>query len=109
MAVRQNSAMLLPRMDVECGPHKGPPTAAAAQGRLLGTTKALLLAGGLRSGLTRPLDLEHRAGKEIRRVAVDGKPVDAPLGGPPSASDLLSNELDQFGRDPIYEAAVEAA
>ena len=70
---------------------------------------ALLLAGWLRARLKRPLVLEHRAGKEIRRVAVDGKPVDAPLGGPPSASDLLSNELDQFGRDPIYEAAVEAA
>ena len=70
---------------------------------------ALLLAGWLRARLKRPLDLEHRAGKEIRRVAVDGKPVDVPLGGPPSASDLLSNELDQFGRDPIYEAAVKAA
>ena len=30
-------------------------------------------------------------------------------GGPPSPSDLLSAELDQFGRDPIYEAAVSAA
>ena len=70
---------------------------------------ALLLAGWLRSRLKRPIELEHRVGKEIRRVAVDGKPVDAPLGGPPSASDLLSNELDQFGRDPIYEAAVKAA
>lgn len=70
---------------------------------------ALLLAGWLRARLKQPIELEHRAGKEIRRVAVDGKPVDAPLGGPPSPSDLLSNELDQFGRDPIYEAAVKAA
>jgi glucose-6-phosphate dehydrogenase assembly protein OpcA len=70
---------------------------------------ALLLAGWLRSRLKRPVELEHRAGSEIRRVAVDGKPVEAPLGGPASASDLLSNELDQFGRDPIYEAAVKAA
>jgi glucose-6-phosphate dehydrogenase assembly protein OpcA len=70
---------------------------------------ALLLAGWLRSRLKRPIELQHRAGKEIRRVAVDGKPVDAPLGGPPSASDLLSDELDQFGRDPVYEAAVQAA
>jgi glucose-6-phosphate dehydrogenase assembly protein OpcA len=69
---------------------------------------ALLLAGWLRARLKRPIELEHRAGKEIRRVAVDGKPVDAPLGGPSSGSDLLSNELDQFGRDPIYEAAVSA-
>jgi glucose-6-phosphate dehydrogenase assembly protein OpcA len=70
---------------------------------------ALLLAGWLRSRLQREIELEHRVGKELRRVAVDGKPVDAPLGGPPSASDLLSDELDQFGRDPIYEAAVKAA
>jgi glucose-6-phosphate dehydrogenase assembly protein OpcA len=70
---------------------------------------ALLLAGWLRARLKRPIELEHRAGKEIRRVAVDGKPVDAPLGGPSSGSDLLSNELDQFARDPIYEAAVKAA
>jgi glucose-6-phosphate dehydrogenase assembly protein OpcA len=70
---------------------------------------ALLLAGWLRSRLKRQIELKHTSGKEIRRVAVDGKPVHAPLGGPPSASDLLSNELDQFGRDPIYEAAVKAA
>jgi len=69
---------------------------------------ALLLAGWLRSRLRRPLELEHRAGKEIRRVAIDGQAVDAPLGGAPGASDLLSNELDQFGRDSIYEAAVTA-
>jgi len=30
-------------------------------------------------------------------------------GSPPSPSDLLSAELDLFGRDPIYEAAVKAA
>ena len=38
---------------------------------------------------------------------VDGEPV-APPGEPPSASDLLSAELDQFGRDRVYEAAVKA-
>jgi glucose-6-phosphate dehydrogenase assembly protein OpcA len=70
---------------------------------------ALLLAGWLRARLRRPIELEHRPGRVIRRIAVDGKRVDAPLGGPPSPSDLLSDELDQFGRDPIYEAAVKAA
>ena len=43
------------------------------------------------------------------RVAIDGEPVAPPRGGPPSPSDLLSAELDQFGRDRIYEAAVSAA
>ena len=38
---------------------------------------------------------------------VDGEPVATP-GDPPSASDLLSAELDQFGRDRVYEAAVKA-
>ena len=46
---------------------------------------------------------------EIERVAVDGEPVASPRGWPPTPSDLLSAELDVFGRDPIYEAAVSAA
>ena len=55
------------------------------------------------------MQLTHRAAAELERVAVDGEPVAPPRGGPPSPSDLLSAELDQFGRDPIYEAAVKAA
>ena len=38
---------------------------------------------------------------------VDGEPVESPgelLGG----SELLSAELDQFGRNAVYEAAVRA-
>lgn len=70
---------------------------------------ALLLAGWLRSRLRRQVQLTHRAAAELERVAVDGEPVAPPRGGPPSPSDLLSAELDQFGRDPIYEAAVSAA
>jgi hypothetical protein len=41
-------------------------------------------------------------------VAIDGEPCDPPhelLSG----SDLLSAELDEFGRDPVYEAAAQAA
>jgi len=70
---------------------------------------ALLLAGWLRSRLRKQVQLTHRAAERIERVAIDGEPVAPPVGGPPSASDLLSAELDQFGRDPIYEAAVTAA
>jgi len=70
---------------------------------------ALLLAGWLRSRLRKQVQLTHRAAAELERVAVDGEPVALPAGGPPSPSDLLSAELDQFGRDPIYEAAVNAA
>ena len=35
--------------------------------------------------------------------------MSTPRGDPPDPSQLLSAELDQFGRDPIYEAAVRAA
>jgi glucose-6-phosphate dehydrogenase assembly protein OpcA len=70
---------------------------------------ALLLAGWLRSRLRKPVQLSHRAAAQLERVAVDGEPVAPPRGGPPSPSDLLSAELDQFGRDRIYEAAVTAA
>jgi glucose-6-phosphate dehydrogenase assembly protein OpcA len=70
---------------------------------------ALLLAGWLRSRLRKPVELSHRAAAQLERVAVDGEPVVPPRGGPPSPSDLLSAELDQFGRDRIYEAAVSAA
>jgi glucose-6-phosphate dehydrogenase assembly protein OpcA len=71
--------------------------------------EALLLAGWLRSRLRKQVQLRHRAAAELERVAVDGTAVPAPLGERPTASDLLSAELDQFGRDPIYEAAVSAA
>ena len=70
---------------------------------------AVLLAGWLRSRLRREIALTRRSAKELLRVAVDGAAVDTPRGGPPSPSDLLSAELDVFGRDPIYEAAVRAA
>jgi glucose-6-phosphate dehydrogenase assembly protein OpcA len=69
---------------------------------------ALLLAGWLRSRLQQKIKLSHRPAAELERVAVDGEPVARPRGWPPSASDLLSAELDVFARDPIYEAAVTA-
>jgi hypothetical protein len=42
-------------------------------------------------------------------VDLDGKPAPFPAGDPPSSSDLLSDELERYSRDPIYEAAVTAA
>ena len=67
---------------------------------------ALLLAGWLRSRLRKHVDLAHRPGKTIRRVALDGTRVDEPLGEVETPSELLSEQLDVFGRDPVYEAAV---
>jgi glucose-6-phosphate dehydrogenase assembly protein OpcA len=70
---------------------------------------ALLLAGWLRSRLGRDVQLVRRAGRTMRRVVVDGTPVEPPGGDPPTPSDLLSEQLDVFGRDRVYEAAVAAA
>ena len=70
---------------------------------------ALLLAGWVRSRLKRDVKLSYRAAAQLERVAVDGEPVPPPRGPALDASDLLSAELDIFGRDPIYEAAVNAA
>jgi hypothetical protein len=70
--------------------------------------EASLLAGWLRSRLERELDLVHEGSKELDEVAVDGEPCPAPR-EQAGASALLSAELDQFGRDPVYEAAARAA
>jgi glucose-6-phosphate dehydrogenase-like protein OpcA len=68
---------------------------------------AELLAGWLRSRLKRDVALSRREAPTVRAIWVDGKPVAWP-GESPTGSDLLSAELDQFGRDPVYEAAVRA-
>jgi hypothetical protein len=71
--------------------------------------QALLLAGWLRSRLGKDVELTHEAASTLRAVSVDGEPVDAPVGEAPDPSDLLSDELDTFGRDRVYEDAVRAA
>ena len=47
--------------------------------------------------------------ERLEGIDLDGKPAPFPPGRPPSASDVLSAELDRFTRDRIYEAAVRAA
>ena len=70
--------------------------------------EASLLAGWLRSRLDRDVELEHNAGDELTAIAVDGEPCTPPHERV-SGSDLLSAELDEFGRDPVYEAAARRA
>jgi Glucose-6-phosphate dehydrogenase subunit len=65
---------------------------------------AELLAGWLRSRLKRAVSLTRRHADAVRAVWVDGDAV-AFSGEPLTPSELLSTELDQFGRDRIYEAA----
>ena len=71
--------------------------------------QALLLAGWLRSRLGHDVALEHEPADILTSVYVDGKAIEAPPGEPPPPSDLLSDQLDRFTRDPVYEAAVQAA
>jgi glucose-6-phosphate dehydrogenase assembly protein OpcA len=70
--------------------------------------EASLLAGWLRSRLDREVELAHVDGDELAEIEVDGEKCAAPREHPTS-SDLLSAELDQFGRNPVYEAAARRA
>jgi glucose-6-phosphate dehydrogenase assembly protein OpcA len=78
--------------------------------RVTGTeAQAHLLAGWLRSRLERrEIELEHEPDDRLLGVEVDGEPAPFPPGDPPHPSELLSEELDRFGRDRIYEDAVRA-
>jgi glucose-6-phosphate dehydrogenase assembly protein OpcA len=71
--------------------------------------QALLLAGWLRSRLGHDVAVEHEPADILTSVYVDGKAIDAPPGEPPPPSELLSDQLERFTHDPIYEAAVRAA
>jgi Glucose-6-phosphate dehydrogenase subunit len=71
-------------------------------------SEALLLAGWLRSRLGRDVELAHEPATEVEHVAVDGEDVPPPREPARSASDLLSDELDRFARDRVYEDAVRA-
>ncbi|MBD0348023.1 MAG: glucose-6-phosphate dehydrogenase assembly protein OpcA [Thermoleophilia bacterium] len=70
---------------------------------------ARLLAGWLRARLGRPVALVHEPADELEWVAVDCTEVEQPPEPVRSPSELLSEQLDRFGRDPVYEAAVRAA
>ena len=70
--------------------------------------EASLLGGWLRSRLGRELALRHEQADRIELLELDGRVVEA-REERWSQSDLLSHELDRFSRDPVYEAAVEAA
>jgi glucose-6-phosphate dehydrogenase assembly protein OpcA len=70
--------------------------------------EASLLAGWLRSRLEHDVELVHDEAVQLESLAVGGEPCPLPRERL-SGSDLLSAELDEFGRDPVYEAAAEAS
>jgi hypothetical protein len=71
--------------------------------------QACLIAGWLRSRLGHDVELEHTPSDRLVGVKVDGEPAPFPPGDPPDPADLLSDELDTFTRDRVYEDAVRAA
>jgi glucose-6-phosphate dehydrogenase assembly protein OpcA len=79
--------------------------------RVRGTAaQACLLCGWLRSRLGRDdIAVEHEPAERLEGVALDGQAVPLPPGEPPAPSDVLSDELERFTPDPVYEAAVVAA
>jgi hypothetical protein len=87
-----------------------PEIAGAQRIRVTGTAaQAHLLAGWLRSRLQHTVELEHEPSDRLIGVDLDGEPAPFPPGDPPSGADVLSEELDTFSRDRIYEDAVRAA
>jgi len=87
-----------------------PDIAGVERIRVKGTAaQAHLLAGWLRSRLRHPVELDHEPSDRLVGVELDGEPAPFPPGDPPSGADVLSEELDTFTRDRIYEDAVRAA
>jgi glucose-6-phosphate dehydrogenase assembly protein OpcA len=86
-----------------------PDVAVASSLRVAGPeADALLLAGWLRSRLDRQLELEHEPAGEIELVEVDGREAVPSRVEAKTASDLLSEQLELFSRDRVYEGAVRA-
>jgi len=73
------------------------------------TAQAWLLGGWLASRLGHTVEVEIDERERLEGIDLDGEPAPFPPGAPPNPSDVLSAELDRFGRDRIYEAAVRAA
>jgi Glucose-6-phosphate dehydrogenase subunit len=68
--------------------------------------QTLLLWGWLRARLERHLELRHEPAGEVELVEIDGEAVPSPRAERRSSSDLLSDQLEIFSRDRIYEEAV---
>jgi glucose-6-phosphate dehydrogenase assembly protein OpcA len=88
-----------------------PDVASVGTVRVTGTSaQALLIVGWLRSRLgRRDIELEHVESQRLEGIELDGKAASFPPGDPPMPSDVLSDELDRFTRDRVYEAAVLAS
>jgi hypothetical protein len=70
--------------------------------------EALLLHGWLAERLDRDVRLDLEPAGEVELVEVDGRPVSPLRLEPLTPSDLLSDQLEVFGRDRIFEEAVRS-
>jgi glucose-6-phosphate dehydrogenase assembly protein OpcA len=70
--------------------------------------EALLLSGWLAGRLGRDVTLEHEAADEVKSVAVDGTELEPDHPELESPSDLLSEQLEIYARDKIYEEAARS-
>jgi glucose-6-phosphate dehydrogenase assembly protein OpcA len=86
-----------------------PDVAEASAIRVAGPeADTVLLARWLGSRLGRDVELQHEPAGEIELVEVDGREVVLRRFERKSASDLLSEQLDLFTRDRVYEEAVRS-
>jgi hypothetical protein len=69
---------------------------------------AVLLRAWLQTRLRRQFRLSHVDADKPTRVELDDEVVPPARGLPSSPGDLLSAELESFGRDPVYEAAARS-
>jgi glucose-6-phosphate dehydrogenase assembly protein OpcA len=86
-----------------------PEVAGASRVRIAGPeVEALFLSAWLGARLGREVELEHEPAGEIELVEVDGRSAvpEKPMAKTPS--DLLSDQLEVFGRDRVYEEAVRS-
>jgi Glucose-6-phosphate dehydrogenase subunit N-terminal domain/Glucose-6-phosphate dehydrogenase subunit C-terminal domain len=86
-----------------------PDVAEASALRVAGPEpEALLLHGWLAARLGRELRLDLEPAGEVQLVEVDGRPVDPLRLAPLTPSDLLSDQLEVFSRDRIFEEAIRS-
>jgi glucose-6-phosphate dehydrogenase assembly protein OpcA len=87
-----------------------PDVADASRLRVAGPeAEALLLSGWLRGRLRREIRLEREPAGEVELVEVDGREARPAQAERKTGSDLLSDQLELFGRDRVYEEAVRSS
>jgi hypothetical protein len=70
--------------------------------------EAVLLVRWLSTRLDREVELDHEPAGEIELVEVDGRPAVPSRFARRSSSDLLSDQLEIFTRDRVYEETIRS-